>query len=214
VIFTLPQRDLPVVSTALRRGNVKVEVLSAEGRDVVASGTLQTIDNQIDMTTGTIKLKAVFENEDQKLWPGQFVSTRVVIDTLTDARVVPAVAVRRGPNGTFVYVVGSDEKAHVRPVTVLLQDETRAVIGQEVEFGTQIVTVGFAQLADNKPVRNVAGDQPATRPPSTSSTSQHQHKRESSGKRDRTDGQERRRREDKGASDDPARQTGTREAQK
>src|SRR5262249_24908547 len=81
VIFTLPQRDLPAVSTALVRGKVKVEVLSAEGRGVMAGGTLQTIDNQIDMTTGTIKLKAVFPNEDQKLWPGQFVSTRVVVDT-------------------------------------------------------------------------------------------------------------------------------------
>ena len=214
VIFTLPQRDLSVVSSALTRGNVKVEVLGAEGRDAVASGTLQTIDNQIDMTTGTIKLKAVFENKDQMLWPGQFVSTRVVIDTLTDARVVPTVAVRRGPNGTFVYVVGSDQKAAVRPVTVLLQDETRAVIGQEVEFGTQIVTVGFAQLADNKPVRIVAGDQAGTRSLTTSSTSEPQHKRESSGKRDQKGGQQHRRRQEKGASDDPARQTGTREAQK
>src|SRR5215471_14565691 len=213
VIFTLPQRDLSVVSTALTRGTVKVEVLSAEGRDAAASGTLQTIDNQIDVTTGTIKLKSVFENEDQKLWPGQFVSTRVVIDTLTDARVVPAVAVRRGPNGTFVYVVGSDEKAAVRPVTVLLQDETRAVIGQEVEFGTQIVTVGFAQLADNKPVRIVASDQPATRSLTTSSTSEPQHKRESSGKRHGAPGQERRRQEGKGASDKSARR-GTHEAQK
>src|SRR5215475_1672904 len=214
VIFTLPQRDLPVVSAALTRGNVKVEVLSAEGRDGVASGTLQTIDNQIDMTTGTIKLKAIFENQDQKLWPGQFVSTRVVIDTLTDARVVPTVAVRPGPNGTFVYVVGSDEKAAVRSVTVLLQDETRAVIGQEVEFGTQVVTVGFAQLADNKLVRIVAGDQPATTSLTTSSTSESPHKRDASGKRNRS-GQERRRRDEKGAFGDPARQTGgTREAQK
>jgi multidrug efflux system membrane fusion protein len=215
VIFTLPQRDLPVVSTALTRGNVKVEVLGAEGRDVVASGTLQTIDNQIDMTTGTIKLKAVFANEDQKLWPGQFVGTRVVIDTYTDARVVPAMAVRRGPNGTFVYVVGSDERASVRPVTVLLQDETRVVLGPEVEFGTQIVTVGFAQLADNKPVRIVAGDRPSTKSLTTSSTSEPQHKHESSGKRDRKDRQQHRRREEKGASDDPAKQTGgMREAQK
>jgi multidrug efflux system membrane fusion protein len=215
VIFTLPQRDLPVVSAALTRGSVKVEVLSAEGRDVMASGTLQTIDNQIDMTTGTIKLKAVFANEEQRLWPGQFVSTRVVVDTHTDARVVPAVAIRRGPNGTFLYVVGSDEKATVRPITVLLQDETRAVIGQEVEFGTQVVTVGFAQLADNKPVRIVAGDQPATTSLTTSSTSESPHKRDASGKRNRTGWQERRRRDEKGAFGDPARQTGgTREAQK
>ena len=212
VIFTLPQRDLAVVSTALVRGTVKVEVLSAEGRHVLAAGTLQTIDNQIDMTTGTIKLKAVFPNEDQALWPGQFVSTRVVVDTLTDARVVPTAAIRRGPNGTFVYIVGSDERASVRPVTVLLQDETRAAIGQEVEFGMQIVTVGFAQLADNKPVRIVSSDQPAAKSLTTSSTSEPAPKREWSGKHHGAGGQERRRQEGKGASDKPARQ-GTREAQ-
>jgi multidrug efflux system membrane fusion protein len=215
VIFTLPQRDLPAVSTALLRGSVKVEVLSAEGHGVMAAGMLQTIDNQIDMTTGTIKLKAVFPNEDQKLWPGQFVSTRVVVDTLTDARVVPTAAIRRGPNGTFVYVVAADEKASVRPVTVLLQDETRAVIGEEVEVGAQVVTVGFAQLADNKPVRIVAGNQPAAGSLTTSSTSQSAPKREWMGKRDGPPAQQRRRQEDKGASDNPARQTGgTREAQK
>jgi multidrug efflux system membrane fusion protein len=214
VIFTLPQRDLPVVASALARGSVKVEVLSAEGLGVVASGALQTIDNQIDMTTGTIKLKAVFANEDQQLWPGQFVSTRVVVDTLSDARVVPTAAIRRGPNGTFVYVVGSDEKAVVHPVTVLLQDETRAVIGPEVEFGTQIVTVGFAQLADHKPVRIVAGDQPA-RSLTTSSTSQPQPKHQSSGKREETGGHDRPRRKEKGAANGPARPTeATREAQK
>src|SRR5262249_31998639 len=145
VVFTLPQRDLSVVSTALGRGSVNVEVLSAEGRGVMSAGTLQTIDNQIDTTTGTIKLKAVVPNEDQKLWPGQCVSARVVVDTLADARVLPTAAIRRGPNGTFVYVAGSDAKAYVRPVRVLLQDETRAVVGEEVEFGTQVVTVGFAQ---------------------------------------------------------------------
>src|SRR5215813_14261278 len=86
VIFTLPQRDLPVVSAALARGGVKVEVVGALARGTVPTGTLQTIDNQIDVTTGTIKLKAVFPNDDQTLWPGQFVSTRVVVDTLVDAR--------------------------------------------------------------------------------------------------------------------------------
>jgi multidrug efflux system membrane fusion protein len=159
VIFTLPQRDLAVISAALSRGTVKVEVMIAEGRGVLASGTLQTIDNQIDMTTGTIKLKAVFPNQDQKLWPGQFVSTRVVVDTLVDASVVPTTAIRRGPSGTFVYGVGPDDRAVVRPVNVLMQDETRAVVGPGLEIGARVVTVGFAQLADKRPVQVVAGDQ-------------------------------------------------------
>jgi multidrug efflux system membrane fusion protein len=205
VIFTLPQRDLAVVSAALVRGGVKVEVLIAEGRAVLASGTLQTIDNQIDMTTGTIKLKAVFPNQDQKLWPGQFVSTRVVVDTLVDASVVPTTAIRRGPSGTFVYGVGPDDRAVVRPVSVLMQDEARAVIGKGVEIGSRVVTVGFAQLADKKAVRIVAGDQ-AVKPAATAPPEGAQ-KRDGSGKR------ERRQREDKGTTDAPVRKIdGTREA--
>jgi membrane fusion protein, multidrug efflux system len=205
VIFTLPQRDLAVVSTALARGNVKVEVLIAEGRGVLATGTLQTIDNQIDMTTGTIKLKALFPNVDQKLWPGQFVSARVVVDTLVDASVVPTTAIRRGPSGTFVYAVGADDVALVRPVNVLLQDEVRAVVGPGVDVGSRVVTVGFAQLADKKPVQVVAGDKGAK--PAAVTPPEDGHKRDGSG------GKERRHREDKGTTDTPPRKKdGTREA--
>jgi multidrug efflux system membrane fusion protein len=161
VVFTLPQRDLPVVSAALARGSVRVEVLE-NGRSVVAVGTLQTLDNQIDVTTGTIKLKAVFANADDRLWPGQFVSTRVVVDRFLDAKVVPARAIRRGPSGTFVYAVGEDSRAAVQTVEVLLQDEARAVIGRGINVGSLVVTVGFAELADKKPVRIVAGEEPAT----------------------------------------------------
>jgi membrane fusion protein, multidrug efflux system len=152
-VFTLPQRDLPTISAALARGNVQVEALEAADNSVLARGTLQTIDNQIDVTTGTIKLKAVFPNEDLKLWPGQFLSTRVVVDTLVDAKIVPTTAIRRGPNGTFVYTVGADGRATVQAVKVLLQDDVRAVIGSGVEVGARVVTVGFAQLADGKLVQ-------------------------------------------------------------
>jgi multidrug efflux system membrane fusion protein len=207
VIFTLPQRDLAVISAALARGSVKVEVMIAEGRGVLASGTLQTIDNQIDMTTGTIKLKAVFPNQDQKLWPGQFVSTRVVVDTLVDASVVPTTAIRRGPSGTFVYGVGPDDRAVVRPVNVLMQDETRAVVGPGLEIGARVVTVGFAQLADKKPVQVVAGDQ--TVKPAAGAPPEGGHKRDGSG----SGKHERRNREDKGTGDTPARKKdATREA--
>ena len=207
VLFTLPQRDLAAISTALARGGVKVEVLTGEGRGVLASGTLQTLDNQIDMTTGTIKLKAVFPNEDQKLWPGQFASTRVVVDTLVDASVVPTTAIRRGPSGTFVYGVGPDDRAVVQPVDVVMQDETRAVISKGVEVGSRVVTVGFAQLADKKPVRIVAGDR-AVKPAATAAP-EGANKREGSG----SGRHERRRREEKGTADTPARKKdATREA--
>jgi multidrug efflux system membrane fusion protein len=160
VVFTLPQRDLPTVSAALTRGKAVVEVLDSN-HGVVATGTLQTIDNQIDVTTGTIKLKAQFANDDDKLWPGQFISARVVVDRFVDAKVVPATALRRGPAGTFVYAV-EDSRAVVRPVEVLLEDEAHAVIGRGIDSGATVVTVGFAQLADHRPVQIVPGEAPAT----------------------------------------------------
>ena len=160
VVFTLPQRDLPIVSAALARGNVVVEVVDSD-HGVLASGKLQTVDNQIDVTTGTIRLKAEFANTDDRLWPGQFVTARVVVDKFVDANTVPATALRRGPAGTFVYVVDDDARAVVRPVEVLLEGEAQAVIGKGVEPGALVVTVGFAQLADKRPVQIVAGDTPA-----------------------------------------------------
>ncbi len=188
VLFTLPQRDLPVVSAALQRGGgVKVEVLEAAGRGVTAQGTLQTIDNQIDVTTGTIKLKAQFPNDDEKLWPGQFVSTRVEVDTIVNAKVVPTTAIRRGPSGTFVYLVGEDARAIVRPVTVLSQDEKRAVVGDEVEVGARVVTVGFAQLADGKPVTVGGGDAPGGQP-SAAAPGTNRKERGGKERRQRTDG--------------------------
>lgn len=153
VVFTLPQRDLTPVNAALARGEVPVEVMDSDARSVLARGQLQTVDNQIDVSTGTIKLKAIFPNADNRLWPGQFVSTRVVVDVLRDARVVPTAAVRRGPSGTFVYVVEPEEqKAIVRPVTVAQQDAVRAVIADGVSPGEQVVTLGFQQLSDGKAV--------------------------------------------------------------
>ena len=88
------------------------------------TGELQVIDNQVDQTTGTIRLKADFPNKDLQLWPGQFVNVRLLLETLEQVVVVPTSAVQRGPEGTFVYVVGADNKVAVRPVTVAQQDET------------------------------------------------------------------------------------------
>lgn len=152
VLFTLPQRDLDATVTALARGPVSVEIPAPDGASVLARGTLQSIDNQIDVTTGTVKIKATFPNTDRKLWPGQFVSVRVVVETLADAKVVPASAIRRGISGNFVYVVGEDRKAVVKPVKIALQNESIAVIGDGVDFDQQVVTEGFARLTDGKAV--------------------------------------------------------------
>jgi multidrug efflux system membrane fusion protein len=191
VVFTLPQRDLPIVSAALARGKVVVEVLDSD-HGVVASGALQTVDNQIDMTTGTIKLKAEFANTDDKLWPGQFVSARVMVDRFVDAMTVPATALRRGPAGPFVYLVDEDARAVVRPVEVLLEDEARAVIGKGVDVGSQVVTVGFAQLADKRPVQIVAGEpsrQPEAAPSPDAAASKPEGKRGQGGQRHQKNGE-------------------------
>jgi membrane fusion protein, multidrug efflux system len=192
-VFTLPQRDLAIISKALSRGNVRVEALGDANNGVLARGTLQTIDNQIDITTGTIKLKAVFPNEDLQLWPGQFVSTRVVVDTLVDAKVLPASAIRRGPNGTFVYTVGPDSRASVQAVSVLLQDEARAVIGSGVEVGERVVTVGFAQLADGKRIQI-----PGQEPPAAAAARPKGERR-----KDEVQSPERQHRKERGTSDQP-----------
>jgi membrane fusion protein, multidrug efflux system len=165
VVFTLPQRDLAVVSAAMARGTIPIEVLASDGTTVIASGRLSTIDNQIDQTTGTIKLKAEVANDGRRLWPGQFVTVRVVVDTLQGAKVVPTAAIRRGPPGTFVYTVDADSRARMTPVEVSLESDGRAIIAKGVEAGAQVVTVGFARLSDGKEVDVVVpADQAAPKP--------------------------------------------------
>ena len=164
VVFTLPQRDLPSVTAAMARGSVAVEIMASDGRSVMATGELATIDNQIDQATGTIKLKARVPNENRLLWPGQFVSARVVVETLAGAKIVPTAAIRRGPPGTFVYAVTADGKVRVTPVEVTLESENRAVIASGLDAGTNVVTVGFARLSDGKAVEVITpGAEPGSR---------------------------------------------------
>ncbi len=147
IIFTLPQQELSRVNTAFAAGPLTVESLAPDNVTVTDRGTLQVVDNQVDQTTGTVKLKAEFPNPELQLWPGQFVNVRLLIDTLKDATVVPTASVQRGPQGTFVYVA-NDNKVATKNVTVTQQDDTRAVIASGVSTGEQVVTSGFAQLTD------------------------------------------------------------------
>ena len=125
--------------------------------------TLQVIDNQMDQTTGTIRIDAEFPNPNLDLWPGQFVNVRVLVDTLKQVVVVPVAAVQRGPNGTFVYVVDADEKANVRPVTIVQQDDTTAVVSDGVKADERVVTSGFTRLSNGTRVRVQAGEEQAVR---------------------------------------------------
>jgi multidrug efflux system membrane fusion protein len=167
-VFTLPQRDLGVALQALRQGAAPVEALDGDGRTVLAAGWLDVVDNQVDPATGTVKLKASFANEGQRLWPGQFVSVRLKVAELKGARTIPTPALRRGPSGLFVYVVQDGSRAVIRPVTTIQQDESVAVIATGLEPGEQVVTAGFQRLSDGKAISvapDQSGDAPAAAPP-------------------------------------------------
>ena len=152
VLFTLPQQDLPDINRAVAKRALKVEALETDSKNVLDTGQLEVIDNQVDQTTGTIRLKADFPNKDLQLWPGQFVNVRMLLDTLEQVVVVPTSAVQRGPEGTFVYLVGADNKASTRPISVGQQDETLAVITKGVAPLDVVVTTGFARLKDGAEV--------------------------------------------------------------
>jgi len=147
VIFTLPQQRLAQVNKAFARGALSVQALGDDNRTVLDRGTLTVIDNQVDQTTGTVKLKAEFPNQDLQIWPGQFVNVKLLVDTLRQVIVVPSAAVQRGPNGTFAYVA-NDDTVTVHPVTVAQQDDIEAVIAAGIDEGERVVTTGFSQLTD------------------------------------------------------------------
>lgn len=146
ILFTLPQQQLTDVVQAKARGEVPIDAFGADNKTVIDRGTLGPIDNQVDQTTGTIKLKAEFPNAQFQLWPGQFVNVRVQINTLRQVVVAPTSAVQRGPNGTFVFVVQQDNAVAVRPVTITQQDEAQAVIATGLQPDERVVTTGFARL--------------------------------------------------------------------
>jgi len=152
VIFTLPQESLPQVQAAMARQRLPVAAFAQDDRTQLAEGTLLTIDNQIDQSTGTIKLKAVFPNADDKLWPGQFVNARLQVGTLAHALTVPSNAVQRGPNGLYVYLVGSDSAAKMQPVDVQQDDGKVAVVGKGLDDGATVVTAGQSRLQDGAKV--------------------------------------------------------------
>jgi multidrug efflux system membrane fusion protein len=152
VVFNLPQQDLDRVNSAFAQGPLRVKALRSDSNAVITHGTLTVVDNQIDPSTGTVKLKAEFANTDMQLWPGQFVNVQLLIDTLKQVVVIPTGAVQRGPDGTFVYVVKPDNTVTMRDVDVQKQDETQAVIRTGVAPPERVVTTGFARLTEGAKV--------------------------------------------------------------
>jgi multidrug efflux system membrane fusion protein len=157
LLFTLPQQNLRTANAALARGPVKVQALESDNARVIEEGIVSVVDNQVDQTTGTVRVKATFGNADLQLWPGQFVNVRLFVDVLKNALVAPTSSVQRGPDGAFVYVLREDTVALVK-VSVIRQSETDAVLAAGgVKSGDLVVTTGFAQLTDGRKVR---ADQP------------------------------------------------------
>jgi membrane fusion protein, multidrug efflux system len=159
VLFSLPQQQIVRVNAASAKGALTVDVFGNDGTTVIDTGKLAAIDNQVDSTTGTLKLKAEFPNDKLQLWPGQFVNVRLRIETLSQAMVIPTSAVQRGPTGTFSYVIGDNDTVAARPVTVTQQNETEAVIANGLSTSDRVVTTGFANLSDGIRV-SVGKDEP------------------------------------------------------
>ncbi len=153
VLFSIPEDQLPSVLKKLRSGmTLKADAYDRDQRVLLAKGTLLTVDNQIDQTTGTSKLKAVFPNDDYGLFPNQFVNIRLALDTRKNAIIVPSVAIQRGPNGTFVYVVQDDGTVSMRAVKLGLSVENNVAIDDGLKAGERVVVDGAEKLTEGMKV--------------------------------------------------------------
>jgi multidrug efflux system membrane fusion protein len=164
VLFTVPEIELPAVLDALRSNNTPtVEAWDRAETTLLATGTLETVDNQIDTTTGTIKLRALFKNADEKLFPNQFVNVNLKLATLREATVVPSAAIQRASFGTFVYVIKPDGKATIRKVTLGVSEGDRVAVTEGVKPGERIVLEGVDALQEGVQVE-IVGTGPVPQP--------------------------------------------------
>jgi multidrug efflux system membrane fusion protein len=173
VVFTLPQQDLPAVARAMKQGSAEAQAYTQGSNGAPTSlldtGTLTVLDNQVDPTTGTIKLKATFPNADSKLWPGGFVGIRLRVDIAHNAVVVPPSAIQRGPRGPYVFIIGPNNTVTRQTVTTGYEDQTASIVTDGLTPGQQVVVDGASRLTDTSkitlaqpaPEAAPATDQPA-----------------------------------------------------
>jgi membrane fusion protein, multidrug efflux system len=152
VLFTLPEDNLPAVSRQMAKG-LEVDAYSRDDQTKLATGKLLTIDNQIDQTTGTGRLKAVFDNKDNALWPNQFVNIRLLLEVRKDSTAIPAAAIQRGPQGTYVFVTKTDNTVDVRTVTVAFTQDNVAVIASGISPSEVVVTDGQDKLQQGSKIQ-------------------------------------------------------------
>ena len=148
VQFTEPEEQLQSIAKAYEAGEVPVEALTSDGTKTLSRGRLAIMDNSVSQATGTISLKARFDNKDNALWPGLSVTTRMLIDTVKQVIVVPQDAVQHGPSGLFAYVIGSNGKVGVRPIKVSQSGDANAVVSDGLNVGDKIVVAGQSRLFD------------------------------------------------------------------
>ena len=146
VIFTLPQDVLDQVQEQMRHATLKVIALKRDDKTVIDEGTLALLDNQIDQTTGTIRLKATFPNAANALWPGEFVSARLMLNVARDVITVPAPVVQRGPQGTYAYVIKPDDTVEMRPIQLTQVRDGMAVVAHGLAAGERVVVDGQYKL--------------------------------------------------------------------
>jgi multidrug efflux system membrane fusion protein len=142
VVFTAPEEQLPSINEEQSKQPLKVTALTTDGKKALSEGTLAVVNNQVDTTSGTIRLKAVFDNKNHALWPGQSVSTRLLVTTIKDATVVPDEAVQHGTEGLYAYAVNADNKAEVRKLKVSQSVDGRSLIEQGLQPGERVIVGG------------------------------------------------------------------------
>ena len=162
VIFTAPEDQLPYVNEAQSAAPLKTIALTTDGKKPLSEGVLSVVNNQVDTTSGTIRLKAVFDNKNHALWPGQSVSTRLLITTLKDVTVVPDDAVQHGVDGLYAFAVGADNKAELRKISVSKSIDGRSVVDQGLSPGERVIVSGQYKVQPGSPVAPVANSAQAS----------------------------------------------------
>ncbi|WP_419730106.1 MdtA/MuxA family multidrug efflux RND transporter periplasmic adaptor subunit [Lichenicola sp.] len=176
VIFSIPEDDIPDVAAAMRAGQaLSVDAYDRTNTIKLASGTVETIDNTIDATTGTVRLRATFANADESLFPNQFVNARLLLKVLHNAVLVPNSAIQTGPQGNFVYLVKPDDTVEVRQVKTGTADTSNVVVTSGLAAGETVVTDGTDKLKTGSKI-TVPGTTPAAAPTATDKPHHHRHK--------------------------------------
>lgn len=164
VVFTAPENQLTEINAALRAGPLKVIALKTDGKTVLSEGKLAVVNNQVDTSSGTVRLKAIFDNADHVLWPGLSVSTRLLVTTLPQVVVVPDDAIQHGPDGLYTFAVTQDNKAEMRKIKVGPSVDGRTVIEQGVAAGERVVVAGQYKVQPGSTVNvNVSSADPSAK---------------------------------------------------